>query len=480
MTITIRCREFPPNMIDRFVERGYRRRKFFPHRTYTIPKCGPDAVRLAESMIGAVRKPRYWTLLLHAMSPALESFPEELFFDDRLIWHRQHYNLPGHIAYGLFVQTGKRMYCLNYVSDLVQRQSRRPDYRARIENCFGGWAPMLLNSILHFAATHGVEDVFSPTADLVVQNTDPARTVGRELFERIYDFSVQRYFDAIPDGPWWRIQPPRIVEKIVVPERNIEVRTRPKAICIMHDLERGLGQRDMDSAFAKRINRTADTMLDSMLALERSASCRVTYNVVGLLFNEVHSRIEADHHCLAFHSFNHEMARAGFLPGVHSWRALQARTWVRSLFHAALREPSTRQLHMCRKLDYRIRGYRPPQSLITPELTSRNLCYYGFDWLASARSSLKTSLPILKDHLVHIPVLFDDYALHRDGMAYERWESEALKRIESAPFVVFGLHDCYAESWLPSYGRFLERVGAMGTLMTLDQVADEVLIGSCD
>ncbi|MFH1681747.1 MAG: hypothetical protein ABIH26_14030, partial [Candidatus Eisenbacteria bacterium] len=329
-------------------------------------------------------------------------------------------------------------------------------------------------------AARGIEEVFSPTAGLVMRNTDPARTVDRELFERIYDYPVRRHFDAVPHGPWWLIRPPHNMEKTVAPEQQVEARSRRKAICVMHDLERGLGHAQEDPVFAERMNRTADRMLDSMLSLERSVSCRATYNVVGLLFDDVRSRIEADLHCLAFHSYDHKAPRGWFRPGIRSWRVVHAKTWLRSLFRPALREPATRQLHMCRKLDYRIRGYRPPQSVITPELTARNLCYYGFEWLASAGSSLGVSVPVLKDHIVCIPVLFDDSALHRDGAPYEEWESWALKKIESAPFAVFGLHDCYAESWLPSYGRLLERVGTMGALMTLDQVADDVLLGSCD
>jgi hypothetical protein len=221
-------------------------------------------------------------------------------------------------------------------------------------------------------------------------------------------------------------------------------------------------------------------MLDTMLSIERAASFQVTYNVVGLFFNKVRSRIEADCHCLAFHSYDHKNLRRRFLMEIHSLRMVQARTWLRSLFYPALRKSSTKQLHMCRKLDYRIRGYRPPQSIITPNLTARNLCYYGFDWLASAGSSIGIDLPILKDHLVYIPILMDDFDLHRYRIAYDAWETETLKKIERAPFAVLGLHDCYSNYWLPTYQRFLERISVMGTFMTLDQVADEVLLGSCD
>ena len=46
------------------------------------------------------------------------------------------------------------------------------------------------------------------------------------------------------------------------------------------------------------------------------------------------------------------------------------------------------QLPRCREVDYRIKGYRPPRSQITPELSDRNLLFHNFEWLASMMAEL--------------------------------------------------------------------------------------------
>ena len=73
--------------------------------------------------------------------------------------------------------------------------------------------------------------------------------------------------------------------------------------------------------------------------------------------------------------------------------------------------------------------------------------------------------------LAKIPIAFDDFPLYSKGTPYEAWERAALDEIERRAFVAFGLHDCYAPWWLPHYPRLLERLQALGTLKTFDQVA---------
>ncbi len=63
----------------------------------------------------------------------------------------------------------------------------------------------------------------------------------------------------------------------------------------------------------------------------------VTYNVVGTLLDGVRDRIEAGGHAVAFHSFDHG--------------------------------DGLDQLHRCREVDYRLKGYRLPRSQPTPETT---------------------------------------------------------------------------------------------------------------
>ena len=57
-------RALDSDSLPRFRARGYWRRQFFPHRTYTIPKCAPDAAILFKQMVGGDAGVAYWTLTL--------------------------------------------------------------------------------------------------------------------------------------------------------------------------------------------------------------------------------------------------------------------------------------------------------------------------------------------------------------------------------------------------------------------------------
>ena len=54
----------------------------------------------------------------------------------------------------------------------------------------------------------------------------------------------------------------------------------------------------------------------------------------------------------------------------------------------------------------------------------------------------------------------------------------ALEEVRARDFVAIGLHDCYAEHWLPRYRGFLIRLQELGELRTMDDVAAEVTLGS--
>jgi hypothetical protein len=161
----------------------------------------------------------------------------------------------------------------------------------------------------------------------------------------------------------------------------------------------------------------------------------------------VRSTIEKDGHCIAFHSYDHSVYAD--------------------------------QLAKCRQVDYRVKGYRPPRSKITPELKDENLCFHNFEWLASSAYSLGMKFPEMRNRIVRIPILFDDFELHRSKMKYEQWEEKAVEMLRQNDFVAFCLHDCYAHYWLPHYREFLRKIMRFGTLKTLNQVADEVILESC-
>jgi hypothetical protein len=277
-------------------------------------------------------------------------------------------------------------------------------------------------------------------------NTDPKRTVQKELFERVYDSAVCQHFVALREGNWWVWDVAANRDRVVIPERRQESVKTEKTICLCHDIERGSGHRDTDPSFAALAEKTAPENVQEMLRIEKELDLKTTYNVLGCLFNEVRTAIERDSHCLAFHSYDHRI--------------------------------DADQLPHCRQIDYRIKGYRPPQSRITLELTEKNLCFHNFEWLASSAHSLNITFPKMERGIVKIPILFDDYDLYEGKVKYEAWEQEALSAVRENDFVAFSMHDCYAGYWLPHYSSFLRKIRAMGTLKTLNQVANEVILGN--
>jgi hypothetical protein len=435
-------REFTPERRDEFVRKGYKQRHFFPHRVYRLPKCGPDGYKIADRMCGESDPNRMWELVLYATGPVLDELPRDLFFDDEVVWHRQQFGRSGQVATVNVVLRDSDLYTNVHIADLVQRISRRREHKTRVENRFAGWNHMLLNAVLDFAVEHGVQRVHTPTAELAMRNTDPARSPQREMFERIYDRNVAQ-FSPRQEGAWWTIDVDAVGARIVRPERGREALSDGRAVCLFHDIERGLGHLDLDPGFAAQADEAGDSALGEMLAIEESEGCLATYSVVGQLLEEVRAAIERPGHCVAFHSYDHEI------------------------------DGDSQQLNRCRQVDYRIKGYRPPRSLITPELSDRNLCFHNFEWLASSVPSLGTEQPTMENRVVKVPILIDDFDLYR-GMPYPDWESRVVDLLRRHEFASVSLHDCYARCWLPHYPRFLERIRQLGPLRTVDELAAEV------
>jgi hypothetical protein len=215
-----------------------------------------------------------------------------------------------------------------------------------------------------------------------------------------------------------------------------------RLIAVCHDIEGGWGHRVEDAVFARRADRLGSRHLEAMLAVEAAAGVHATYHVVARLLPRVRDAIAQGGHCLGLHSYDHRLDRP--------------------------------QVARCRRAAPGITGYRPPQSRLTPELLDGTLVAHGFEWLASAASSLGTARPVFEDGLVRIPIHFDDYALYARGLAYAAWEDGALARIEGQPFTCFSLHDCYAQFWLPHYRVFLARIRGLGQLTTLGELAEDV------
>ena len=138
-----------------------------------------------------------------------------------------------------------------------------------------------------------------------------------------------------------------------------------------------------------------------------------------------------------------------------------------------------RELVRCRQVDYRLKGYRPPMSRITPGLHDRHLAYFNFEWLASGVPSLDGAQePRVENGIVKIPIALDDFDLYRRRKSYEEWERAAIELADTHDFVAIGLHDCYAEHWLPHYRGLLEKLTARGRLRTCDEVAQHSMLAA--
>ena len=467
-----RFREISPDRKTEFIARGLPGRYFFPHRVYYLPKCGPDALRLARGMCGESALNAHWEVLLFADRPWIDEFPEELFFDDDLIWHRQQLGKTGHIAFAYLIIKKGNLYGLNYVSDVVQRISRRQRYRTRIEKKFHGWHYMLLNSMMNFAVEKNIQKIYSPASPLIMAHTDPERTVQRELFERVYDGAVNRQFSATRQGNWWVINVEENRDRLVFPTRREETLPADKTICLCHDIERGFGHIGIDMERVRVADRAAPSALTEMLRCEGAAGLKATYHVLGCFFDEVRREIERSGHCLAFHSYNHRIRKYWRLTK-HYYRVRRA---LASLNGGDKTGIYSDQLYRCRLVDRRVRGFQPPQSRFTPEWNDYNLVFRNFEWCATSPWRLRNTRPVIDNRLVKIPIHFDDFPLYKRGEPFAQWENRALTIIERNDFVAFGLHDCYADFWLPHYPAFLKKIQSLGTFKTLDQVANNLIL----
>lgn len=459
-------REITVDRIDEFFIKGFNKRYFFPHRIYYFPKCGPDGYKLAHKMRRNSDPNKLWEVILYAISPVIDEFPIELFFDDDLFWHQQQFGKIGQIATATLILDGKSLYSMVHMSDLVQRISRRKDYKSRVNSRFKGWPYILFNSIMNFAIENDIKNVYSPTSDFAMIHTDQKRVVQRELFERVYDRAVRDHYIAENQGEWWAIDVARNKDRIIIPRIDHDTLNYGKTICIFHDTERGLGHVDSDPQFASMVNITAPNHLKEMLRIESEVNAKVTYNVLGCLVEEVRGEIEGEGQCVAFHSYDHSIDNL-WPPSIG-----------KLLRYARRKSGKAGQLSKCRQVDYRIKGYRPPRSKLTTDSNDHNLCFFNFEWLANSARSLKTRSPIMENRIVKIPIVLDDFAMYKRGMEYYEWEQQAMNKIERYDFIAIGLHDCYAQFWLHEYRGFLNKIKGLGELKSMNEVANEVIFSN--
>jgi len=453
--------EFTPDRVGDFLRNGFKQRHFFPHRVYYLPKGGPDGLKLASRMCDVRDPARLYEVVLYASPPATDKLPDALFFDDDIIWHQQQFGRKGQVASANIVLDGERMFGMVYVSDLVQRISRQRQHKTRVDKVFKGWSRLLINALLVFAIEHGVQTFFSATAALALRNTDPRRHPDGRLFTRIYDNHLREVLDADRQGDWWRIDVPRNRHRAIHPERRRELVDTGKTICICHDIERGLGHTQCDPDFARSVDGPARQALHEMLDVEDREGIHCTYHILGAFFDEVRGPVAARGHAVGFHSFDHHIGAAATAPDPGARGGLESY-----------------QLQKCRTLDYRVKGYRPPQSRLTADLSDAHLAFYNFEWLASSRRSLQCSAPHVENGIVKIPIHLDDYDLYTGKQNFEGWAARAVELVRQNDFTALSLHDCYAGFWLKGYAGFLQSLKGLGAFQTLDEVAARTFLHS--
>jgi len=432
-----------------FLRSGFKQRNWFPHRVYVLPKGGPDGMKLAARITGCREPGRMREFVLYAKAPAIEEFPREVFYDDDLQWHQQQFGIDGQIACACALRedSGLRVYVM--ISDLVQRVARATQLRTRIDNRFHGWNRLLLNAALQYALESGLSTVWVPASGLVLRNTDQRRTPKPELFVRIYD-DAPREFGGTREGDWWRLDVQQVRARIASLARGYEVDMWPKTICIYHDIERGLGHEATDPGFARQAERESPEALRRMLEIEAQRGVRATYGIVGKLLGETRAAVERGGHAIAFHSYDHRPPSGA--------------------------SDAAEQLRQCRDVDYRIKGYRLPQSKLHG-LTDPVFAEWNFEWLASSSYSFGFDMPKLSNGLVKIPVHRDDHEMFRSGISFEAWRNGIVELARNRDFTVIGLHDCYAQFWLPHYEQFLRELLRDAVPMTLNEVAARFTLG---
>jgi len=432
-----------------FAGKGFATREVFAHNVIAIPKPYPDSQLLLERR-GMQRQEleRGQFFQINLYTKDFYDLPDELFADPEINWHRQQLGLKGLIAAAGLWLCDSVATISTLQSDVCQqlyRHSRlRRSCKTHLETHFKYWYAILLNATLDFCLDFGISTVRCPTGDQVLSNTRKA--IKPDLFRRIYDYPFKRlhcrkiftrsaqYCEIVLDANRDRIVRLAKADGDARPEASAAL------ACIFHDIEEDVDTEISPAECAENLQR--------MLDVEKSFGLRTTYDILGTLFARKREQIRAvnSQHSIAFHSFNHDLADLA-------------------------------QLRKCRGVDLRVRGYRPPQSQITAELTDYNLAFANFEWLALSTRSLGYGDCRLESGVVKIPIHADDYSLHL-GKPYEQWESELLGQARNAPYFGLGLHDCYGKKWLERYPELLEKLLAIKPIVSADTICDSVLLNA--
>ncbi len=426
-----------------FTARGFRPREFFTHEVIALPKPYADThLCLEHRGVSRRRIAAGQHIQLNVYSNWLSGFPDALFTDPAVNWHGQQFGKKGLIAAtGLFIE-GRSAVVTYLQSDICQQIYRSPALKraasAKLDTRFRYWYRMLFNAILDFAADRGLDIVHSPIADHIIGATK--KRIDPGLFTKIYDSVGAQYVcrrEVAGRAEYWTVPLRDNLDRIArltpkpMPETEGSGRT---IICICHDIESNVDTNVPEAECREALHR--------MLAIERAHNVRATYQVLGRLFRDVAPIIAAsDSHALAFHSYDHQIG-----------------------------DPS--QLARTRDVDLQVKGYRPPQSAITADLSDYTLAYWNFEWILSSASSFGFQEPRIENGIVKIPVHLDDWPLHTGALTRAQWMARSRDEIAKRDILVISLHDCYSRQWIDWYPELLTELKELGDLWNCEQVVD--------
>ena len=371
--------------------------------------------------------------------------PDDLFTHPEINWHGQQLGQKGLIAAaGLWIRDAVATIS-TLQSDLCQQLYRHATLKrlckTQVDTHFRYWYAILFNAIMDFCLDFRILTLRSPTAHQIIANT--RKTVQPDLFCRIYNYP-DKAFDCrkvtVADAQYWEI-PVRANRGRLAPlavTNGVSRGTAKARLCIFHDIEENVDTQISSTECAENLAR--------MLQIEKSFCLDTTYDVLGMLFERKRDLIRASNprHSIGFHSFNHNLRDLAQLP-------------------------------KCRSVDLRVRGYRPPKSRITSELTNYRLAQHNFEWFACSARSLGYFACRLESGIVRIPIHLDDHSLFM-GKPYKQWECEVLEQARAIPYFGLGLHDCYAGKWLGRYADLLEKLLTMKEVVNADEICDSVFL----
>ncbi len=422
----------------------------FDHYYLVLDKRYPDAYLDLEKMgltSTAVASVAYAQLNIYSATP--DVLPADIYKDRSVNWHQQAMELPGLIASaGLHFPDRDRIVIQLIQSDLMQRYGAISEYRGlrrTLESHFNSWYKLLLNAILDYACLNQFQKVYCPTSETAKARIN--KKTDSRLLERIYDYPARNYNTRrihSNDRDYWELDLGLNHSRIGALTSRQSSWTFPKTICLLHDIEENV---DTDVSVEEcRLN------LGKMLEIEKRHDVRSTYNILGKIFDRTSAEVlRFDDHALGFHSYDH-------------------------------RRDSLTQLPNVREVNWKVRGYRPPGSVITSELSSLNLARYNFEWLASSQHSFRFDTVRIQGGVVKIPIHMDDHLLYTGLHSLDEWFDRVIHQAESRNIFTFSVHDCYAGHWLEAYDDLLGQLTSMARFVDCDQLAGETFrsIGSYD